>query len=80
VKNGPNPNAGKLWLNFILSDEGQKIFAQGYVRPSVADIALPADVASKMPAASQIKPLDIEKATAKKAEINAGWAKAVLGQ
>jgi putative spermidine/putrescine transport system substrate-binding protein len=80
VRNGPNPNAGKLWLNFIMSDEGQKIFAQGYVRPSVADIALPADVASKMPAASQIKPLDIEKATAKKAEINAGWAKAVLGQ
>ncbi len=80
VKNGPNPNAGKLWLNFIMSEAGQNIFAQGYVRPSVADIKLPDDVAAKMPAASQIKPLDIAKATAKKAEIDAGWAKAVLGQ
>jgi len=80
VKNGPNPNAGKLWLNFIMSDEGQRIFTQGYVRPSIADIALPADVASKMPVASQVKALDIQKATAKKAEINEAWAKAVLGQ
>ena len=80
VKNGPNPNAGKLWLNFVMSDEGQKIFAEGYVRPSVKDIKLPEAVASKMPAAPQIKPIDIAKATAKKAEIDAGWAKAVLGQ
>lgn len=80
VKNGPNPNAGKLWLNFIMSDEGQKIFAEGYVRPSVKDIKLPETVVAKMPAAVQIRPLDISKATAKKAEIDAGWAKAVLGQ
>lgn len=80
VKNGPNPNAGKLWLNFIMTDEGQKIFAEGYVRPSVPGVALPASVADKMPAAPQIKPLDIAKATAKKPEIDAGWAKAVLGQ
>lgn len=80
VKNGPNPNAGKLWLNFIMSDEGQKIFADGYVRPSVNGIALPEAVAAKMPMAPQIQPLDIAKSTAKKAEIDAGWAKAVLGQ
>lgn len=63
-----------------MSDEGQKIFAEGYVRPSVNDIKLPEAVAAKMPTATQIKPLDIAKATAKKAEIDAGWAKAVLGQ
>jgi ABC-type Fe3+ transport system substrate-binding protein len=39
VKNGPNPNAGKLWLNFIMSDEGQKIFAEGYVRPAVPGVS-----------------------------------------
>ncbi len=80
VKNGPNPNAGKLWLNFIMTDEGQKIFAEGYVRPSVPGVALPASVADKMPAAPQIRPIDIAKAVAKKGEIDAGWAKAVLGQ
>lgn len=80
VKNGPNPNAGKLWLNFITTDFGQGIFAEGFVRPAVPGVELPASAADKLPAAPQIRPLDIAKATAKKAEIDAGWAKAVLGQ
>lgn len=80
VKGGPNPNAGKLWLNFIMTDDGQKIFAEGFVRPAVPGVALPPSVADKMPAAPQIRPIDIAKAVAKKGEIDAGWAKAVLGQ
>lgn len=78
VKNGPNPNAGKLWLNFIMTDMGQGIFAQGFVRPSVPGIKLPADVTAKLPPAPQVKPLDVQKAAAKKAEIDAGWAKAAI--
>lgn len=80
VKGGPNPNAGKLWLNFIMTDLGQGIFAEGFVRPAVPGVALPESVADKMPAAPQIQPLDIVVAKAKKAEIDAGWAKAVLGE
>ena len=80
VKNGPNPNAGKLWLNFIMTDLGQGIFAQGYVRPSVPGVPLPADVAAKLPPAPQVRPLDVAAADAHKAEIDAGWAKAALGQ
>ncbi|WP_374444858.1 extracellular solute-binding protein [Stella sp.] len=80
VKGGPNPNAGKLWLNFIMTEKGQGIFAEGFVRPSVPGVALPAGVADKLPPAPQLKPVDIAKATAKKAEIDAGWAKAVLGR
>ncbi|PTE19852.1 iron ABC transporter substrate-binding protein [Cereibacter changlensis JA139] len=80
VKGGPNPNAGKLWLNFVMSDFGQQIFAQGFVRPSVPGIELPAEVADKMPLAPQVTAVDIALATAKKPEIDAGWAKAVLGQ
>ena len=76
VKNGPNPNAGKLWLNFIMTDMGQGIFAQGFVRPSVPGVTLPASVADKLPAAEQVRPLDVIKAAAKKAEIDAGWTKA----
>jgi putative spermidine/putrescine transport system substrate-binding protein len=79
VKNAPNPNAGKLWLNFIMTETGQGIFAQGFVRPSVPGVALPASVADKLPAAPQVKPLDVQAAAAKKAEIDAGWAKAALG-
>ncbi len=80
VKNGPNPNAGKLWLNFVMTDMGQGIFAQGFVRPSVPGIALPESVADKLPASPQVKPLDVTAAAAKKAEIDAGWAKAALGK
>lgn len=78
VKNGPNPNAGKLWLNFIMSETGQGIFAQGFVRPSVPGVALPASVADKLPAAPQVRPLDVKAAAAKKAEVDALWAKAAL--
>jgi putative spermidine/putrescine transport system substrate-binding protein len=57
---------------------GQGIFASGFVRPSVPDVKLPADVADKLPAAPQVHPLDVQKAAAKKAEIDAGWAKAAI--
>lgn len=79
VKNGPNPNAGKLWLNFIMTDMGQGIFAQGFVRPSVPGVKLPDNVADKLPAAPQVRPLDVRAAAAKKAEIDAAWAKVAVG-
>ncbi len=80
VKDGPNPNAGKLWINFVMSEMGQGIFAQGFVRPSVLGVELPADVAAKLPAAPQVLPLDVAVAAALKADVDAGWAKAALGQ
>jgi len=80
VKNGPNPNAGKLWLNFIMSEAGQTLFAQGYVRPSVGGIKLPADVQAKMPPAPQLQPLDVVKAAERKAEVDRLWAQSVLGK
>tara|TARA_R110000868_G_scaffold243100_1_gene498860 strand:- start:41064 stop:42134 length:1071 start_codon:yes stop_codon:yes gene_type:complete len=79
VKNAPNPSAAKLWLNYIMTDEGQATFAEGFVRPSVPGVKLSADVAEKMPNAPQIRPMDIVKATALKAAIDSGWSKAVLG-
>jgi putative spermidine/putrescine transport system substrate-binding protein len=76
VEKGPNPNAGKLWLNFIMTDMGQGIFAQGFVRPSVPGVKLPENVADKLPVAPQVRPLDVKAAAAKKAEIDKGWAEA----
>jgi putative spermidine/putrescine transport system substrate-binding protein len=80
VKNGPNPNSGKLWLNYIMTNEGQTTFAEGFVRPSVPDVALPPDIAGRFPAAPQLKPLDLFKAAARKADVDGLWAKLVLGQ
>jgi putative spermidine/putrescine transport system substrate-binding protein len=76
VEKGPNPNAGKLWLNFIMTDFGQGIFAQGFVRPSVPGVKLPDNVADKLPAAPQVRPLDVQAAAAKKVEIDKGWVSA----
>lgn len=80
VKNAPNPNAGKLWLNFIMSQAGQNLFAEGYVRPSVPGIALSADVKAKMPDAPQVKPLDVVKASERKAEVDKLWTAATVGK
>jgi putative spermidine/putrescine transport system substrate-binding protein len=76
VEKAPNPNAGRLWLNFIMTDFGQGIFAQGFVRPSVPGTKLPDNVADKLPAAPQVRPLDVKAAAAKKSEIDKGWAAA----
>jgi putative spermidine/putrescine transport system substrate-binding protein len=80
VKNGPNPSAGKLWLNFIMSEAGQTLFAQGFVRPSVPGITLSAEVQAKMPAAPQLQPLDVVKASERKAEVDRLWAQAALAK
>src|SRR5438874_378747 len=69
-------NAGKLWLNFIMTDMGQGIFAQGFVRPSVPGVKLPDSVVDKLPVAPQVRPLDVKTAAAKKAEVDKGWAEA----
>ncbi len=73
VVKGPNPNAGKLWLNFVMTELGQGIFAQGFVRPSVPGVKLPDNVADKLPAASQVRPLDVKAAAAKKADVDKLW-------
>jgi putative spermidine/putrescine transport system substrate-binding protein len=73
VEKGPNPNAGKLWLNFMMTDFGQGIFAQGFVRPSVPGVKLPDSVADKLPAAPQVHPLDVRAAAARKVEVDKGW-------
>jgi putative spermidine/putrescine transport system substrate-binding protein len=58
---------------------GQGIFAQGFVRPAVPGVTVPASVADKLPPAPQVRPLDVQAAAAKKAEIDAGWAKVAVG-
>ncbi len=79
VKNSPNPNSGKLWLNFVMSEAGQKLFAEGFVRPSVSDIELPESVKAKMPPAPQVHPLDVIKAAGQKQNVDKLWSEATLG-
>jgi putative spermidine/putrescine transport system substrate-binding protein len=63
-----------------MTDRGQGIFAEGFVRPAVPGIKLPETVADKLPAAQQARPLDVQAAAAKKKEIDEGWAKVAVGR
>lgn len=83
VKGGPNPNSGKLWLNYILSEEGQGLFAKGYVRPILPGFKLPADVADKfLPDADYARAKDVDwvKAQTVQKEAARMWGAKVLGE
>ena len=50
----PHPNAAKLWMEFLYSDEGQTIWMKGYCHPiREADLrargVIPADILAKLP-------------------------------
>jgi len=52
----PHPNAAKLWMEFLYSDEGQLIWLKGYVHPiRYNDLAargvIPEELSSKLPPA-----------------------------
>jgi putative spermidine/putrescine transport system substrate-binding protein len=79
VKGARDDSAAKLWLNFALSDQGQRLFAEGFVRPAVADLALPPELAARLPKLAKLEVLDVARALLRKADIDSGWAQAVLG-
>lgn len=84
----PHPNAAKLWMEFLYSDEGQLIWLKGYTHPiRYNDLAarkvIPADLAAKLPAAElyakavfpSLKQLDAAKAII--TDNDKGWNKVV---
>lgn len=79
VKGARDDGAAKLWLNFALSDTGQRLFADGFVRPAVPDLALSPEAAARLPKLAKVELLDAVRALLRKADIDAGWAQAVLG-
>lgn len=63
-----------------MSEAGQSLFAQGFVRPSVPGVKLSPDVQARMPVAPQLRPLDVIKASEQKPMIDKLWAEAVLNK
>lgn len=66
VANGPNPAQGKAILDFVLSDAGQKHWAEAFLRPVFAE-AMPAEIAAKfLPAAdyARTQALDVARLAA----------------
>jgi putative spermidine/putrescine transport system substrate-binding protein len=63
VKNGPNPEQGKKVLDFVLTDEGQRHWANAYLRPVFAT-AMPQEIRSRFLPDSdyqRARALDVQK-------------------
>lgn len=77
----PHPNAAKLWMEYLYSDEGQLGWLAGYCHPirfnALAEAGkLPADLMAKLPAAENYAKAvfpSIEEQNANKATITGGW-------
>ncbi len=79
----PHPNAAKLEQDFLLSDEGQVMLAQGYAHPARSDVVLPADVSAKLlpeSAYGNLKfPTSFDSFTKAMQAIVTGWTKISAG-
>jgi putative spermidine/putrescine transport system substrate-binding protein len=81
----PHPNAAKLWMEYLYSDEGQIVWLKGGCHPIryndlVKRNLIPADVTSKMPAAELYAKAvfpTIDQINASKQAINDNWDKVV---
>jgi putative spermidine/putrescine transport system substrate-binding protein len=81
----PHPNAAKLWMEYLYSDEGQVTWLKGYCYPVryndlVARNVIPADVASKLPDAALVSKAvfpTLDQINASKQFINDNWDKVV---
>jgi len=81
----PHPNAAKLWMEYVYSDEGQLAYLKGYCHPIrfaslVKDGKVPSDLMSKLPPAEAYAGAvfpTIDQQNASKATITTNWDKVV---
>jgi putative spermidine/putrescine transport system substrate-binding protein len=74
----PHPNAAKLWMEYLYSDEGQLGWASGFCHPirfeaMTAAGTIPAEVAEQLPSTEGAYFPTIEEITAASAVIVEGW-------
>lgn len=78
----PHPNAAKLWMEYLYSDEGQLLWMKGYCHPiREADMrtrgVIPADLAAKLPDVSGAVFPSLDQLNAAKDLITKSWDSAV---
>lgn len=77
----PHPNAAKLWMEYLYSDEGQLGWLKGYCHPARFDAMskagkIPADVLAKLPPAEAYAAAvfpTVEQQGANKEVVTTGW-------
>jgi putative spermidine/putrescine transport system substrate-binding protein len=81
----PHPNAAKLWMEHVYSDEGQLAWLKGYCHPArfnamVKAGKVPQDLIDKLPPAASYEKAyfpTLEEVDANKAAVTGGWDKVV---
>jgi putative spermidine/putrescine transport system substrate-binding protein len=78
----PHPNAAKLWMEFLYSDEGQTIWMKGYCHPiRETDMrsrgVIPADVLAKLPDVTGVVFPSLDQLSAAQKVITEGWGTVV---
>ena len=78
----PHPNAAKLWMEFLYSDEGQNLWLSGYCHPIryenlIATNAVPADALAKLPDVAGAVFPSLDQLNAAKALITTEWPNVV---
>jgi putative spermidine/putrescine transport system substrate-binding protein len=74
----PHPNAAKLWMEYLYSDEGQLAWMSGYCNPIRYDAmvkanVIPADIMAKLPDSSGAVLPTLDQITAANTTITTGW-------
>jgi putative spermidine/putrescine transport system substrate-binding protein len=74
----PHPNAARLWMEYLYSDEGQNIWLKGFCNPIRFDAMkaankIPADLAAKLPDTTGAALPTLDQITAATAAITKGW-------
>ena len=74
----PHPNAAKLWMEYIYSDEGQLDYAEGFCYPirynaMMAAGTIPAEISAQLPSTEGAFFPTIDEINAAKAVITEGW-------
>jgi putative spermidine/putrescine transport system substrate-binding protein len=81
----PNPNAAKLWMEYLYSDEGQTLWLKGYCHPirfnsMAAAGKFPKEMLDKLPPAAAYEKAifpTLDEQSAHKTTVSEGWANAV---
>ncbi|MBL8103006.1 MAG: ABC transporter substrate-binding protein [Anaerolineales bacterium] len=74
----PHPNAAKLWMEYLYSDEGQLIWASAFCYPirynaMLAAGTVPSEISEQLPSTEGAYFPTIDEINAAKAVITAGW-------
>lgn len=79
ARHAPHPNTAKLFLEFLLCGDGQKLYAEAFVSPMNPEVQLPPEIAAQFPPKEQyakVMFVDYEKDAAISEDLKAAWAEA----